>query len=53
MALGSPTTSAMTTSGRMRADTSTAAAVAATTPTATPTSIALVSSQVRGSGITL
>ena len=34
MALGSPTTSAMTTSGRTRAETSTAAAVPASTPTA-------------------
>jgi hypothetical protein len=51
--LGTPTTSAITTSGRMAALTSRVEAIPAINPTAPPTSIALVSAHARGSGITL
>ena len=53
IALGTPTTSAITTSGRMGAWTSRVAAIPRISPTAVPTSIALVSAHARGSGITL
>ena len=53
IALGTPTTSAITTSGRIVALTSSVDAIPAICPTAMPTSIALANSHARGSGITL
>ena len=53
IALGTPMTRAITTSGRIVAVTRSVEAVPATSPTAMPTSIALVSNHARGSGITL
>ena len=53
IAMGTPTTRAITTSGRIVAFTSRVDATAAISPTAEPTSIALVSNHARGSGITL
>ena len=49
---GEPTTKAMAMSGRMRACSTVSAAAAPNTPAAMPTSIALASTQLRGSGIT-
>ena len=53
IALGTPTTRAITASGRIVAVTRSIEAVPATSPTAVPTSIALVSNHARGSDITL
>ncbi len=53
IALGTPTTSAMTTSGRILALTSTLNPIPRSSPTAVPISKALVSNHGRGSGITL
>lgn len=53
IALGIPTTIAMTMSGRIRACTSTLHATPASSPIALPTSIALVSCHDRGRGITV
>src|SRR6476661_1407173 len=53
IAHGTPTTSAMTTSGRILALTSRLDPIPRSSPTAVPISSALVSSHGRGSGITL
>ena len=53
IALGTPTTSAITTSGRILALTSRANPIPRSSPTAVPISSALVSNRGRGSGITL
>ena len=53
IALGTPMTRAITTSGRIVAVTRSVEAIPATSPTAVPTRIALVSHHARGSGITL